>query len=84
LTFRTFGLGQTNWAYKFWDIWGIFGQTISTHFGTVSPCPWFPLFNHYFYKKLSLYIHIPNISLGLGFEFEIGPQKIGDLTFVCP
>ena len=24
---QTFGLGQTNWADKFWDIWGIFGQT---------------------------------------------------------
>ena len=59
---RTFGLGQTNWADKFRCIWVIFGQTISTHFGTVSPC-------HYFYKKLSLYIHIPNIYLGLGFEF---------------
>ena len=46
------------------------------------PCPCFPLFNHYFYKKLSLYIHIPNIYLGLGFEF--GPQRIRDLAFVCP
>ena len=25
------------WADKFWGIWGIFGQTISTHFDTVSP-----------------------------------------------
>jgi hypothetical protein len=32
--------------------------------------------------KLSLYIHIPNIYLQLGFEF--GPQRIGDLAFVCP
>ena len=37
------------------------------------PCPCFPLFNQYFNKKLSLYIHIPNIYLGLGFEF--GPQR---------
>ena len=29
---------------------------------------------HYVYKKLSLYIQIPNIYLGLGFEF--GPQRI--------
>ena len=29
------------------------GQTLSTHFLKV-PCPCFPLFNHYFYKKLSL------------------------------
>ena len=59
---QTFWLGQTNWAVNFGAIWGIFDQTISTHFGTVSPvpCPCFPSFNHYFYKKLSLYIHIPN------------------------
>ena len=30
---RTFGLGKTNWADKFWSIWGFFGRTISTHFG---------------------------------------------------
>ena len=27
---------QTIWADNFWDIWGILGQFISTHFGTVS------------------------------------------------
>ena len=42
------------------------------------PCPCFP-FNHYFYKKLSLYINIHNIYLGLRFEF--GPQRIRDLAF---
>ena len=42
----------------------------------MSPC--FPLFNHYFYKKLSLYIQIQNIYLELGFEF--GPQRIRDLA----
>ena len=46
-------------------------------------CLCFPLSNHYFYKKLSIYIHIPNIYLGLGFEFEFGPQRIKDLAFVC-
>ena len=40
---RTFGLGQTNWADKFWGIWGILGQTISTHFGTVSPLSMFSI-----------------------------------------
>ena len=47
------------------------------------PCPCFPLFNHYFYIKLSLFIHIhiPNIYLGLGFEF--GLQRIRDLAFMC-
>ena len=80
----TFGLRQTNWADKFCGIWGIFGRTISAHFGTVSPLSmFFSLFNnHYFYKRLSLYIHIPNVYLGLGFEF--GPQRIRDLAFMCP
>jgi hypothetical protein len=77
---QTFGLGHTIWADKFWGILGIFGQTISTHLGL--PCPCFPLINHYFYKKLSLYIHIPDIYLGLGFEF--GPQRNSNLSIVCP
>jgi hypothetical protein len=34
---RTFGLGQTIWADKFWSIWGIFSRTIRTQFGKVSP-----------------------------------------------
>ena len=62
------------WADKFWGIWGIFGQTISTHFGTVSPLSIFPLFNHYFYKKLSLYIKLficeGDLNLGCK-DFEI-------------
>jgi hypothetical protein len=41
------------------------------------PCPCFSLFNHYFYKKLSLYIHIPNIYLGLGFELNLGRKELG-------
>ena len=47
-------------------------------------CLCFPLFNRYFHKKLSLYIHILNIYLGLGFKFEFGPQKNRHLAFVCP
>ena len=39
----TFGLRQTNWAYKFWGICGIFGRFISTHFGTVSVLPMFSI-----------------------------------------
>ena len=45
-------------------------------------CPCFLLIKHYFYNKLSLYIQIPNVYLGLRFEF--GPQRIRDLAFVCP
>ena len=26
-------IGQINWTDKFYGTWGIFGQTISTHFG---------------------------------------------------
>ena len=33
---KTFGLGQTIWADEFRGIWGIFGQSISTHFDTLS------------------------------------------------
>ena len=33
----SFGLDQTNWAdINSGDIWGFFGRTISTYFGTVS------------------------------------------------
>jgi hypothetical protein len=79
---QTFGLGQTIWAYKLRGIWGIFDQFISTHFGKVSPFCMFPLNNHYFYKKLSLYIQIPNIYLELGFQFRT--QRIRDLAIACP
>jgi hypothetical protein len=74
---QTFGLGQTNWA-----IWGIFGQTISTPLGTVNPLSIFSIIQPLFLQKISLHIHIPNIYLGLGFEF--GLQRISDLAFVCP
>ena len=59
-----------NWADKFQDIWGIFGQKISTHFGTVSK----GLINQplYLQKNKPLYPN-PNFYLGLGFEFE--PQR---------
>ena len=49
---RTFGLGQTNWADKFWGIWGIFGHTINTHFGTVSPLSMFSIIQPLFLQKL--------------------------------
>ena len=69
----------TKWEDKFW---GLFSQTISTHFDTESPISILsiiqPLF--LFQKKLSLYIQIPNIYLG----YEFGPQRIRDLAFVCP
>jgi hypothetical protein len=71
-------IGQINsWAF------GVFSAELSAPILVqLVPCPCFPLFNHYFYIKLGLYIHIPNIYLGLRFEF--GPQRIKDLAFVCP
>ena len=80
---RTFGFGQANWAYRFWDIFGIFGQTISTHFVTVSPSSMlFIIYPLFLQNKLSLYIHIPNIFMKMRLEF--GLQRIRDLAFVCP
>ena len=77
LKFRTFRLGQTDWADKFWGIWVIFGQTISTHLGTVSSLSMFSIIQPSFIQKLSQISY-----LGLGFEF--GPQRIRDLAFMCP
>jgi hypothetical protein len=37
-----------------------------------------------FLEKISLYIHIPIIYLGLGLELEFRPQRIRDVAFVCP
>ena len=74
------------WADKFYGIWGNFGQTISSHFGTVSSS----FLVHIFYyltiistKKLSLHIQILNIYLELGLKFEFGPKRIRDLAIVC-
>ena len=51
----------------FWVFWVFFGQNISTHFGAVSPLFIFSII----LEKLSLYIHISNNCLGLGFEYGI-------------
>ena len=64
---------------------GAFGvhsaKTISIHFGEVSPLTMSSIVQTLFLKKLSLDIHIPDIYLGLGFEF--GLQIIRELAFVC-
>jgi hypothetical protein len=74
---------------NFWARADNLGQQILGHFlyfqnlfGTVSSLSMFSLINHYFYKKLSLYIEISNIYLGLGFEF--GPPRIRNLAVVYP
>jgi hypothetical protein len=48
---QMFGLGQTNWADKFWGIWGIFSQSISTNFGAVSPLSMFSINQQIFLQK---------------------------------
>ena len=58
---QSFGLGQTNLADKFWGIWGIFSQTISTHFGTVSPLSMFSIISTK--KNKPLY---PRYLFGIG------------------
>jgi hypothetical protein len=66
LKFRTFGLGQTNWADKFLGIWGIFSGTISTHFGTVSHLSMSSIRQTLFLQKTkSLYPH-PKYLFGIG------------------
>jgi hypothetical protein len=77
LKFQTFGIEETNWADKVFGhlgYFGIFGQFISTHFGTVSPLSKGSV--------IQVYIDIPNIHLRLGFEF--GLQSIMNLAIVCP
>ena len=66
-------LDQTNWVDKYSGIWGIFGQTISTHFGTMSPLSMF-----FIIQPLLLQKPKPNIS------FEFGQQRIMDIVSVCP
>ena len=79
---EAFGLGQTIWADKFWGIWGIFKQFISTHFGTVCPLSIFSINQSLFLQKTKPLYRNTKYLFGLGFEF--GPQIIGDLVIVCP
>ena len=75
------GLRTPNKAFKL-GICGIFSQTISTYFGTVSPLSIFSINQSLFLQKTKpLYPHT-KYFLGLGFEF--GPQRIKDLTFLFP
>ena len=72
---QTFEIGQI----KFGAL-GVFSTKLSAPILVLWVlCPCFPLSNQCFYKKTN--VHIPNLYLGLGFEF--GPQRIKDLAFVC-
>ena len=48
------------------------------------PLAMFSINQPLFLQNLSLYIQIPNIYLGLGFDFEFGLQRIRDFAIVCP
>ena len=63
---QTFGLGQTIWADKFWGILGIFGQFISTHFGTVSPLSMFSINQPLFLQKTKLLYPNPKYLFRIG------------------
>ena len=68
-------IGQTNWINS--GTFGVFSAELSAPSWYINQ----PLFLK---KTLILYIQIPNVYLGLGFEFEFGPQRIRDLAIVCP
>ena len=75
------GMGR-HFGLKVFEAFGVFSAGLSAPILLLwVPFPCFLLFNHYFYKKLSLYIHIPNIYLGLGFEF--GPKRIIGIQPSC-
>ena len=63
---RTFELGQKNLAEKFWCIMDIFGRTISTNFGTVSPLSLFPNIQPLFLQKNPLYHPHTKYLFGIG------------------
>jgi hypothetical protein len=65
---QTFGLGQTNWADKFWVFWGLFfGRFISAHFGTVSPLSSFSITQPFYsYKKTKPLYPNPKYLIGIG------------------
>ena len=65
-------LGQTNWAENFGGIWGIFDQTISTHFGTVS--------------HLSMFSIIQPLFLQIFFgdwDLNLDHKELGIVSVVC-
>ena len=62
---QTFGLGQTFWAEMFWGICGIFGRTISTHFGTVSSLSMFSIIQPLFLQK-NTFISTSKYLFGIG------------------
>ena len=55
-----------NWADTFWGIWGIFGQFISAHFGTVSPLSMFSINQSLILQKTKPLYPNPKYLFGIG------------------
>ena len=55
---------KTNWAENFGSIWGIFGQTISTHFGAVNPLSMFSIIQPFIWDW-DLYLILGRKELGI-------------------
>ena len=72
---QTFGLGQTIWADNLWGIWGIFGQFIITHFGTVSPLSMFSNNQPLFLQKTKPLYPNPKYLFGIGIRIWIWTRK---------
>ena len=65
---RSFGLGQTNWADKFWDIWDIFSQTILwIKTKDLNKCPFYDHFWPFFHQ---LYFYLSQ-KWGSDGHFEV-------------
>ena len=73
---QTFGFEQTNWANKFWAIWGIFSQFISTHFGTVSPLSIFSNDQPLFLQKKWAFTSTFEISI-LDWDLNLDRKELG-------
>jgi hypothetical protein len=54
------------WADKFWGNCGIFGQTINTHFGAVSPLPMFSIIQPLFLQNTKPSYPHPKNLFGIG------------------
>ena len=63
------------WADKFWGTWDIFGPTISTLFGTVSPLSMFSIIQPLFLQKTKSLYHHPKYFLGRK-ELGISPSCV--------
>ena len=53
-------------GWKFWGVWGIFGWTISTHFGTVSSLSMFFIIQSLFLQKSKPLYPTPKYLFGSG------------------